>query len=148
MPAKGQGWVMNVRPAWLRPRYASGLVNLSPSTAETETFTVIHYGAEIDESRAGELVEAVSAWAAAAEAGVTRAVEIWGPPWRLLLPGCVATAAAAGGSLSIMSLYGADDLISALKARGVPVRYRQARQSLVVDAELRAVCRGWPLRYM
>jgi hypothetical protein len=139
---------VSARLARLRPRRANGLLNLSPRTVSAETFTVIHGGAEIDESLADGLLDTVSDWAAAAEVGVTRVVEVWGPPWARLLAGCLATAAAGGGPLCVMSLPVADDLAAGLKARGVPVRYRQARQSAVVDAELRAICQGWPVRHI
>jgi hypothetical protein len=122
-------------------------VNLSPRPALAEKFTVIHGGAEIDENLAADLVDAVSEWAAAAELRVTRVVEVWGPPWKRLLGGCLATAAAAGGPLFVISLPVADDLVAGVKARGVAVRYRQARQSVVDDAELRAISLGWPVRY-
>jgi hypothetical protein len=123
-------------------------VNLAPRTVPAETFTVIHGGAEIDEGLARELLEAVSDWAAVAGPGVTRVVEVWGPPWVPLLTGCLATAAAAGGSLLVMSIPAADSLVSGLRARGVAVRFRQARQSVVDGAELRAVSHGWPVRYI
>ncbi len=123
-------------------------MNLAPRTVPAETFTVIHAGAEIDESVARELLDAVSDWAAAAGLGVTRVVEVWGPPWARLLAGCLATGAAAGGSLFVMPLPAADDLVTGLKARGVAVRFRQARRSLVDGAELRAVSQGWPVRYL
>jgi hypothetical protein len=139
---------MSARLARLRPRRPSGLVNLSPRTVSAETFTVIHVGAEIDEGLVGGLLDAVSDWAAAAELGVTRVVEVWGPPWARLLAGCLATAAAAGGPLCVTSLPVADDLAAGLQARGVAVRYRQARQSVVDDAELRAICQGWPVRHI
>jgi len=61
---------MSTRPTRLRPHHASGLVTLSLRTASAETFTVIHGGAEIDESLAGELLYAASDWAATAEIGV------------------------------------------------------------------------------
>lgn len=122
-------------------------MNLSPRIVSAETFTVIHGGAEIDESRSRELLDLVSDWAASAALGVPRVVEVWGPPWKWL-PGCLATAAAAGGSLCVMSLPAADDLVADLKARGVAVRHRQARQSVVDEAELRAVSQGWPVRYI
>jgi hypothetical protein len=139
---------MSVGPSRPRSRYASGSVRLSPRSARAESFTVIHGGAEIDQRRADELLNAVGDWAAAGERGAVRVVEVWGPPWRQLLAGCLATAAAAGGPLQVMSLPGADDLVAGLKGRGVAVRYRQARQSVVVDAELRAVSRGWPVSYL
>jgi hypothetical protein len=126
-------------------------VNLSPRIISAETFTVIHGGAEIGESRSRELLDVVSDWAASAASaalGVPRVVEVWGPPWKRLLVGCLATAAAAGGPLCFMSLPVADDLVADLKARGVAVRYRQARQSVVDEAELRAVSQGWPVRYI
>jgi hypothetical protein len=123
-------------------------VNLSPRIVSAETFTVIHGGAEIDESRSRELLDRVSDWAASAALGVPRVVEVWAPPWKRLLVGCLATAAAAGGPLCVMSLPVADDLVADLKARGVAVRYRQARQSVVDEAELRAVSQGWPVRYI
>lgn len=123
-------------------------MNLSPRIVSAETFTVIHGGAEIDESRSRELLDLVSDWAASAALGVPRVVEVWGPPWKRLLIGCLATAAAAGGSLCVMSLPVADDLVADLKARGVAVRHRQARQSVVDEAELRAVSQGWPVRYI
>ena len=62
--------------------------------------------------------------------------------------GCLATAAVAGGPLCVMALPVADDRVADLKARGVAVRYRQARQSVVDEAELRAVSQGWPVRYI
>ena len=123
-------------------------MNLAPRTVPAEAFTVIHGGAEIDEHLAGELLEAASDWAAAAERGVTRVVEVWGPPWRRLLGNCAAIAAGGGGPLCVLPLPAADDVIAGLKARGVAVRYRQARQSAVNDAELRAICQGWPVRYL
>jgi hypothetical protein len=123
-------------------------VNRSPRTVSAETFTVIHGGAEIDERLAGELLDAVSDWAAAAGLGAARVVEVWGPPWRRLVAGCLATAAAAGGPLSVMSLPAADDLVAGLRALGIAVRFRQARQSVADDAELRAVSQGWPVRYI
>jgi hypothetical protein len=113
-----------------------------------ETFTVIHGGAEIEERRAAELFDAVRDWATAAELGVTRVVEVWGPPWRRLLGGFLATAAAAGGPLFILTCPVAEDLVAGWRARGVAVQYRQARQSVVDDAELRAVSQGWPVRYL
>lgn len=123
-------------------------MNLAPRAALAERFTVIHGGAEIDETLAADLLDAVSDWANAAELGVTRVVEVWGPSWKRLLAGCLATAAAAGGPLCVMSLPAADDLVAGLKARGVAVRYRQARQSVVDDAELRAISQGWPVRHI
>ena len=73
-------------------------MNLSPRIVSAETFTVIHGGADIDESRSRELLDLVSDWAAL---GVPRVVEVWGPPWKRLLVGCLATGAAAGtGRLS------------------------------------------------
>jgi hypothetical protein len=120
---------------------------LAPRPALAEKFTVIHGGAEIDESLAADLLQAVSDWVAAAELGVTRVVEVWGPPWRRLLTGCLITAAAGGGPLCVLSLPAADGLVAAVKARGVAVRYRQARQSVVDDAELRAISQSWPIRY-
>jgi hypothetical protein len=135
---------------WARPRPpdARGLLNRSPRTALAQTFTVIHCGAEIDARLAGEILDAVSDWAAAAKLGVTPVVEVWGPLWSRLLAGCWATAAAAGGPLYGLSLPVADDLIAGLKARGVAVRYRRARQSVVDDAELRAISQGWSVRYV
>lgn len=112
-----------------------------------EKFTVIHGGAEIDEGLAADLLDAVSDWASTAELGATRLVEVWGPPWKRLLVGCLATAAAAGGPFCAISLPAADDLVARVKAQGVAVRYRQARQSVVDDAELRAISQGWPVRY-
>jgi hypothetical protein len=47
-----------------------------------------------------------------------------------------------------MYLPVADDLVAGLKARGVAVRYRRARQSVVGDAELRAINQGWPVRHI
>jgi hypothetical protein len=123
-------------------------VNLSPRIVSAETFTVIHGGADIDESRSRELLDLVSDWAASAAPGVPRVVEVWGPPWKRLLVGCLATGAAAGGPLCFMPLPVADDLVAELKARGVAVRYRQARPSVVDEAELRAVSQGWPVRYI
>ena len=123
-------------------------MNLASRTVSAETFTVIHGGAEIDESVARELLDAVSDWAAAAGPGVTRVVAVWGPPWARLLAGFLATAAAAGGAAFVMPLPAADNLVAGLKARGVAVRFRQARQSLVDGAELRAVSQGWPVRYI
>jgi hypothetical protein len=64
------------------------------------------------------------------------------------LAGCLTTAAAAGGPLIVISVAVAEDLVAGLKALGVPVRYRQARQSTVADAELRAISQGWPVRYI
>jgi hypothetical protein len=118
-----------------------------PRAAVVEKFTVIHGGAEIGESLAADLLESVSDWAAAAERGVTRVAEVWGPPWQGLLAGCLITAAAGGGPLCIVTLPAADGLVAGVKARGVAVRYRQARQSVVDDAELRAISQGWPVRY-
>jgi hypothetical protein len=124
-------------------------MNLAPHPpALAEKFTVIHGGAEIDESLTADLIDAVSDWAVAAECGVTRVVEVWGPPWKRLLAGCLATAAAAGGPLYVISLPAADDLVARVKAQGVAVRYRQARQSVVDDAELRAISQGWPVRHI
>jgi hypothetical protein len=139
---------MSARRARPRPQGASGLLNRSPRTALAETFTVIHGGAEISASLAGEIIGAVSDWVTAAEPGVTPVVEVWGPLWRRLLAGCWATAAAAGGPLYGLSLPAADDLVAGLKARGVAVRYRQVRQSVVDDAELRAISQGWPVRHI
>lgn len=121
---------------------------MSPRTGSAEAFTVIQYGAEIDESLALELLESVSAWTAAAELGVTRLVDVWAAPWSQLAASCVAAAAAAGGPIYIMPLPVADDLVARMKARGVPVRHRQARQSAVDRAELRAISLGWPVRYI
>jgi hypothetical protein len=78
---------------------------------------------------------------------VTRVVEVWGPPWRRLLGNCAAIAAGTGAPLCIVLLPAADDLVAGLKARGVAVRCRQARQSVVDAAELRAISQGWPVRY-
>jgi hypothetical protein len=122
-------------------------VNLAPRPALAERFTVIHGGAEIDESMAADLLDSVSNWATAAQLGATRVVEVWGPPWKRLLAGCLITAAAGGGPFYVMSIPAADDLVAGVKARGVAVRYRQARQSVVDDAELRATSQGWPVRY-
>lgn len=123
-------------------------MKLSSRIVSAETFTVIHCGAEIDERRSRELLDLVSDWAASATLGAPRVVELWGPPWKRLLLGCLATAAAAGGPLCFMALPVADDLVADLEARGVAVRYRQARQSVVEEAELRAVSQGWPVRYI
>jgi hypothetical protein len=139
---------MTADPARPRPRHAGGFVKLSPRTVLVETFTVIHGGAEIDDSRAGDLLSAVSDWAAAAGPGVTRVVEVWGPPWRRLLVNCAAVAAGSGGPLLIVPLPAADDLVAGLKSRGVAVRYRQVRQSVMNEAELRAISQGWPVRYL
>jgi hypothetical protein len=113
-----------------------------------ETFTVIHGGAEIDDSLAGELLSAISDWAAAAGFGVARVAEVWGPPWRRLLVNCASIAAGSGAPLVILPLPAADDLVAALKARGIAVRYRQVRQSVLNEAELRAISQGWPVRYL
>ena len=123
-------------------------MNLAPRTVPAEAFTVIHGGAEIDERTVGELLDAASAWAAEAGRGVTRVVQVWGPPWRRLTGSCAAIAAGSGGPLCVLPLPTADDVVAGLRARGVAVRYRQARQSAVNDAELRAICRGWPVRYL
>jgi hypothetical protein len=124
------------------------VLSVPPRTVWAETFTVIHGGAEIDVRLVGELLDSVRDWATAAEVGVTPAVEVWGPLWRRLLAGCLTTAAAGGGPLWVMSLPAADDLVAGFKAQGVAVRYRQARQSVVDDAELRAISRGWPVRHI
>ena len=113
-----------------------------------QTFTVIHGGAEIEEGPAGELIAVLSSWAVAAEPGLSRVVEVWGPLWRPLLAACLAAAAGAGGPLCVIAFPAAEDLVAGLRARGVSVRYRQARQSAVDDAELRAVSQGWPVRYI
>jgi hypothetical protein len=139
---------MTADPARPRPRTASGFVKPSPRTVLVETFTVIHGGAAIDDRLAGELLGAVSDWAAAAEPGVTRVVEVWGPPWRRLLGNCAAIAAGSGAPLVIPPLPAADDLVAGLQARGVAVRYRQAGQSVMNEAELRAISQGWPVRYL
>jgi hypothetical protein len=139
---------MVARRARPRPPGASGLLNPSPRTVVAETFTVIHGGGEISASLAGEILGAVSDWASAAESGATPVVDVWGPLWSRLLAGCWATAAAAGGPLYGLSLPVADDLVAGLKARGVAVRYRRARQSVVDDAELRAISQGWPVRHV
>ena len=123
-------------------------MNLAPRIVSAETFIVIHGGAEIDESRSRELLDLVSDWAASAALGVPRVVEVWGPPWKRLLLVWLATAVAAGVPLCVTSLPVADDLVADLKAHGVAVRYRQARQSVVDEAELRAVSQGWPVRYI
>ena len=123
-------------------------MDLARRTVSAETFTVIHGGAEIEKSLAGELLAAVLDWTTAAAPGVTRVVEVWGPPWKRLLAGCLTTAAAAGGPLIVISVPVAEDLVAGLKALGVPVRYRQARQSGVADAELRAISQGWPVSYI
>ncbi|HEX4087127.1 MAG TPA: hypothetical protein VHZ33_00350 [Trebonia sp.] len=112
-----------------------------------ERFTVIHGGAEIGEGLAADLLDSVSEWAASAAPGAARVVEVWGPPWKRWLAGCLITAAAGGGPFYVMSIPAADDLVAGVKARGVAVRYRQARQSVVDDAELRAISLGWPVRY-
>lgn len=124
------------------------MANPPARTVSAETFTVIHGGAAIDAGLTAELLGAVSDWAAAAGLDVTRVAEVWGPPWKRLLAGCLATAAAGGGPWCVVSLPVADELVADLKARGVAVRYRQARQSAVDEAELRAVSRGWPVRYV
>jgi hypothetical protein len=139
---------MTADPARPRPRHASGFGKPSPRTVLAETFTVIHGGAEIDDRLAGELLSAASDWAAAAALGVTRVVEVWGPPGPRLLGNCAAIAAGSGGPLVILPLPAADDLVAGLKARGVAVRYRQARPSVLNEAELRAVSQGWPVRYL
>ncbi len=123
-------------------------MNRSLRTVSAETFTVIHGGGEIETSRAGELLAVIGDWTTAAGLGVTRVAEVWGPPWKRLLGGCLATAAAAGGPLFVISVPAAEDLVAGLKARGVAVRYRQVRQSAVDDAELRAISQGWPVRYI
>ena len=124
-------------------------MNLAPRPpALTEKFTVIHGGAEIDESLAADLLDSVGDWAIAAELGVARVVEVWGPPWKLLLAGCLAIAAAAGGPFCVISLADVNDLVAGVRARGIAVKYRQARQSVVDDAELRAICQGWPVRHI
>jgi hypothetical protein len=135
---------------WARPRRqdANELLKRSPHAVLAETFTVIHGGAEISASLAAEILGEVTDWATAAESGVSPVVEVWGPLWRRLLAGCWATAAAAGGPLYGLALPAADDLVTGLRARGVAVRYRQARQSTVDDAELRAISQGWPVRYI
>jgi hypothetical protein len=139
---------MTADPARPRPRHASGFVKLSPRRVLAETFTVIHGGAEIDDSLAGELLSAISDWAAAAGFGVARVAEVWGPPWRRLLVNCASIAAGSGAPLVILPLPAADDLVAGLKARGVAVRYRQVRQSVLNEAELRAISQGWPVRYL
>jgi len=139
---------MTARPVRLRPRDGRGSGSRSRRTLIVETFTVVHSGAEIDQRLAGELIDAVSDWATAAGLGVTRVVEVWGPPWRRLLACCLATAAVTGGSPCIPSLPAADGLVAGLQARGLAVRYRQARQSLMNEAELRAISQGWPVRYL
>jgi hypothetical protein len=123
-------------------------VNRSRITSLTQSFTVIHGGGEIDQGLSLELVEAVSAWTAAAEGGVTRLVDVWAAPWNRLAFGCVGTGTAFGGLACTMYLAAADDLVARVKARGVSVRHRQARQSAVDDAEFRALSAGWPLRYI
>jgi hypothetical protein len=123
-------------------------MDLARRTVSAETFTVIHGGAEIEEGLVGELLAAVSDWTTAGGLGVTRGVEVWGPPWNRLLAGCLTTAAAAGGPLFVISVPAAEDVVAGLKALGVPVRYRQARQAAVDDAELRAISQGWPVRYI
>ena len=139
---------MTADPARPRPRHASGFPKLPPPTVLVETFTVIHGGADIDASLVGELFSAVSDWAAAAELGEPRVVEVWGPPWRRLLDNCAAIAAGSGGPVVILPLPAADDLVASLRARGVTVQYRQARQSVTNEAELRAISQGWPVRYL
>jgi hypothetical protein len=119
----------------------------SPRPALAERFTVIHGGGEIDENLTADLLDAVSAWATAPQSGVPQVVEVWGPPWKRLLAGCLTTAAAGGGPFYVMSVPAADDLVARVKARGVTVRYRRAWQSVVDDAELRAISQGWPVRY-
>ena len=115
------------------------MLNLSPRTVLAETFTVIHGGAEIDESLAGELLGAVTDWAAAAEPGVAPSSKCGarrgGGCWRAAgqLP------PRRGGPLYGLALPAADDLVAGLQARGVAVRYRQARQSVLDEAELRAI---------
>lgn len=133
---------------WPWPRDESERVNLSPGNPSTQIFTVIHGGAEIDQDRALELLDVVSAWTVAAEPGVTRLVDMWAAPWHRLVVSCVATAAAFGGPVHYMHLPVADDLVARMKARGAAVRHRQARQEVVDDAELWAISHGWPVRYI
>jgi hypothetical protein len=111
-------------------------VSLSQSAVLVETFTVIHGGAEIDDSVVIELLEAVTGWAASAESGVTRVVEVWAAPWRWIADSCLAIAVAFGGPAYATYLPGADNLVAAMEAVGVAVRHRKARQSMVDDAEL------------
>ncbi len=120
----------------------------APRVLPVERFTVIHGGARIDAGTSRALVEAAHSWSLAAERGVTRVVEVWASPWSWFLPSCQAVSVAAGGPIWTVSVPVADDLVADLRAIGVRVRHRRARQSQVDQAELRAVCQGWPVRYL
>jgi hypothetical protein len=117
-------------------------VNLAPRPpALAEKFTVIHSGAEIDESLAADLLDSVGDWAIAAELGVARVVEVWGPPWKLLLAGCFAIAAAAGGPFCVISLPDVDDLVAGVRARGIA---RQVPTGEAVGGGRRGASRDLP----
>lgn len=117
-------------------------------TARVEMFTVIHCGARIDEDATRELVDLAGSWSHAAGPGVTRLIEVWASPWSWLLPSCLAMSGSAGGTMWPAPLPVADDLVAGIRATGVTVRHRRARQSLVDQAELWAMSQGWPVRYV
>jgi hypothetical protein len=116
-----------------------------PTTASCETLTIIHGGAEIAEHRASELLETVTAWCDAA-VGSRRVVEVWAAPWQGAVGSWLATAAVFGAPT--YCLANVDDLVAAMNAQGVAVRYRHARKSRVEDAEVRATCNAWPVHYL
>lgn len=132
---------------WRSPVHADCRMTPQPITASRETLTVIHGGAEIAELRASELLEAATNWYYAA-IGPIRVVEVWAAPWQRVVASWLATAAAFGAPVYGICLAGGEDLVAALNARGVRARYRQARKSVVEDAELRATCNGWPVHYV
>jgi hypothetical protein len=53
------------------------------------------------------------------EHGVTCVVEVCATPWRRLVAGCLAAVVVFGGPVHGLYLPDADDLVAALKARGV-----------------------------
>ncbi len=130
------------------PRPATAWLTSSPPSGVPEIFTVIHRGDAFDPARALELVEAVTTWAAAAEPGGSRSVDVWAAPWNRLTSGCLATVIAFGAPFCNLHLPVADDLVAKMSARGVAVRHRRARQSAIDDAELRAISQGWPIDYL
>jgi hypothetical protein len=133
---------------WATPQHADGDVSLALKADSTQTFTVIHSGGEIDRDLALELVESVAAWTATAEPGTTRRVDLWAPAWHRRVVSLMATATAFGAPTCDMHLFAADDLGERMKARGVIVRLRKARQSVLDDAEFRAICQGLRVRYI
>jgi hypothetical protein len=125
-----------------------GALNWFHAGCKTQIFTVIHVGGQIDEEPAVELINEVSAWAMGAGPGSARVVEVWDAPWNWLVNGHLISAGAMGAPVLAALKPVADVLVNMMKQRGLTVRHRHGRRSAVVEAELRAMSRGWPVRYI